>query len=267
MRTLSNLFIIAVLLFTSAVNTNAQTRKEVQFSLDTLIKANNDLKEDFKSVKADWKEQNNFFEHVKSTFFDPADINASIEEGIAKFDEINEASVKKMEELALTNKSLTDSLAFYKNKANELETSYKGFERLLMASLNAASFPQSASELTGNWNLFLNPVQISGEPFKSGLVGFNPFVPKKELVPHNIYRIEFAQDEIATLYFSNGKVQKSFFTINGFSSNSPYSVTFTKGDEFKLTLLISPLPNGLMVSYEAPIKADKLFYFYGLMKK
>ena len=260
-------FVIITLLIISTTNFNSQTKKEVQFSLDTLIKSHESLLNDYKSMKEAWKKQNNFFEHVKTNFFDPTDINTPIDKGIEKFDMINQASISQLEELENINLMIKDSLQYYKNISQELDNENKTYNKILLSSLKKTSFPQSKSELIGTWDLFLNPLQIKGEPYSSGIIGFNSFNNNDSILKHNIYKIEFSEDEIATLYFSNSTTQKSFYSVKDFSKSSPYSITFSKNEDFKLNLHISPLPEGLMVSYEAPVKSDRVYYFYGLMKK
>lgn len=259
--------IIVGLMIASASFLNAQTKKEVQFSLDTLAKSHQNLQQDLTSMKADWKKQNIFFEHVKSSFFDPTDINTSIDDGVSKFDEIHKINLTEFEDLTKANKALSDSFALYKKRSEKLISQNNAFNEILLSSLSRASFPQSVSEFIGTWDLFLNPVQLSGEPFEAGIIAHNPFTPKDSVLTNSLYKIEFAEDEIATLYFKGGKSHKSFYSIKDFSINSPYTIKFSKNEDFKLTMLISPIPSGLMVSYELPHKAESVYYFYGLMKK
>ncbi len=263
-----------LLLFFISISTIAQTKKEILFSLDTLKRSHRALQRDFISVKEAWKKHNIFFEHVKSEFFLPIDINTSIDEGVIKFDEISTTIQDEIKNLTKTNASLkdslklfVDSLQYYESIIEEMKNKSMAYNNIILSSLKKASFPQSKSEFVGNWDLFLDLVQLNGEPFESGIVGFNPFTPNDSLSAHNIYKIEFTEDEIATLYFRGGKEQKSFYSVKNFSSNSPYTVQFAKNDEFKLTMLISPLPTGLTISYEVPVKTEKVFYYYGLMKR
>ena len=169
---------------------------------------------------------------------------------------------------------LEDSLRFFKDSISyfdkviyNLEQENFSYNKILLSLLKKGSFPKSTPEFIGEWDLFLNPVQIHGEPFESGIVGFNSFAPNDSIMLHSIYKIDFSEDEIATLYFVNGKAQKSFYSISDFSTQSPYSIKFIKNEDFKLTLKVSPLPTGLMVSYEAPLKSDSIYYYYGFMRK
>ncbi len=265
----TNYFSVIITLLFLLINatTIAQTKKEVQFSLDTLLKSKQKLQEDFNDVRLAWTKQNAFFEHVKANLFDPSDINTPIEEAIIEFDKINNALDVKIEEITDDNKLLTDSLNYYKNQYQQSILQSKIYKNILNSALSKASFPQAESGLKGNWDLFLNPVQINGDPFNSGLISFNPFSGNDSIIGSSLSKIEFGEDEIASLYFKNGEEQKSFYSVNNFSLDKPYSIVFTKSDEFKLTLHVTPLPSGLMVSYENANKTDKVIYFYGLMKK
>ncbi|MGQ1786726.1 MULTISPECIES: hypothetical protein [unclassified Saccharicrinis] len=245
----------------------AQTKREVQFSLDTLMRTHKTLQQDLKVMKLAWKKQNTFFEHVKSAYFDPADVNTSIDDGVSKFDEMYKFSLKEMEVLRDSIQGINDSLNKCLGQSELLDSQNKAYKELLLSSINPASFPQSEAEFIGEWDLFLHPVQLTGEPFESGIVSFNPFVQDDSLTVHNVYKIEFAEDEIATLYFRGGNVQKSFYSVKNFSMNSPYVIKFSKNEEFKLAILVSPIPTGLMVSYEVPLKSEKVYYYHGLMKK
>ncbi len=246
---------------------SSQTKKEVQFTLDTLSKAHNTLLQDYQDLKQQWKEQNKFFEHVKSNFFPTEDINISINEAPDKFDLIYNDIVKKVVKLGEINSSISDSLKKEIALNQELISKNKVYHDLILSALNLPSFPSNESDIIGQWQLFLYTVRIKGEPYESGIIGYHPLVVEDSISVHNIIKIEFEQEELATIYFKGGIEQKCFYSINNFSKNSPYSIQFSKQDEFKMTLSVSPMPSGLMVSYEVPGKTDNVLYFYGLMKK
>lgn len=245
----------------------SQTKKEVQFSLDTLQKSHKLLQQDFQLLQKEWQKQNQFFEHVKSSFFNISDVNMSIDKAFNHFDTINNAINKQMKNLNESNNVLIDSIQLLNSSITQLSEQNKYYSKLLLSSLNKASFPQTEMEFIGAWNLFLDPVQISGKPFESGLISYNQFLSVNSIKQQNLYKVVFSADEIATIYYTGGKVQKCFYSIINFSPNSPYSILFSKQEEFKLTMQVSPLTSGLMVSYELPLKTEKVLYYYGLMKK
>ena len=249
------------------VSISSQTKKEVQFTLDTLNKAHLTLLQDYQELKKQWKEQNSFFEHVKNNFFPAADINIPISEAPDKFDSIYNDIVKKVVKLGEINSSISDSLKKQITLNQELISENKIYHKLILSALHSSSFPSNESDIIGNWDLFLNPVMIQGKPYESGIIGYNPYTLDDSIGVHSIKKIEFEKDELATIYYTGGIQQKCFYSINNFSKNSPFSIQFSKQEEFKMTMTVSPMPNGLMVSYEAPNKTDNVLYFYGLMKK
>ncbi len=259
------LYFLPLILIT--VSISSQTKKEVQFTLDTLNKAHQTLLQDYQDLKQQWKEQNNFFEHVKSNFFPAADINISINKASDKFDSIYNDIVKKVVKLGEINSSISDSLKKEVALNQELISQNKVYQSLILSALNSGSFPSNETDIIGSWDLFLNPVMIHGNPYESGIIGLNPFAVADSVSVHNINKIEFDKDELATIFFTGGIQQKCFYSINNFSKNAPYTIQFSKQEEFKMTMSVSPMPNGLMVSYEASNKTDKVLYFYGLMKK
>ncbi|MCW3787859.1 hypothetical protein [Plebeiibacterium sediminum] len=259
------LYFLPLILF--SVSVASQNKKEVQFTLDTLNKAHENLLLDYQDLQQQWKEQNQFFEHVKSNFFPAEDINISVNQAPDKFDSIYNDIIKKVVKLGEINSSISDSLRKEISLNQELIAKNKVYSDLILSALNSASFPSNEADIIGKWELFLNPVMIQGNPYESGIIGYNTLVVDDSISVHNITMIEFEPEELATIYFTGGIQQKCFYSINNFSKNSPYSIQFSKQDEFKMTLVVSPMPNGLMVSYEAPNKTDKVLYFYGLMKK
>ncbi|TLX71481.1 hypothetical protein E9993_20220 [Labilibacter sediminis] len=258
---------ICIFLTSIFSSVKSQTKKEIQFSLDTLQRAYNSLEEENKTLQKEWKIQNQFFEHVKSSLLPASDINLSVDEALIKFDDIINMQKNTADSLVSANSILSDSLVKVNENNDKLIQENESYSNLLMSSLNKASFPKSQKEFIGVWDLFLDPVQISGEPFESGIISYNHFVDNDSIMKHNIYKIEFSADDIATLYFTGGIEQKCFYSIKDFSINSPYIIRFSKQDEFKLTMQISTLPSGLVASYEIPDKSEKVIYFYGLMKK
>ncbi len=244
-----------------------QNKKEVQFTLDTLIKVHESLLNDYKDLQQQWKDQNEFFEHVKQNFFPAEDINLSIKQASVKFDDVYKDLENKVVKLGEINKSLSDSLKKQISVNQDINIRDDIYKDLILSSLNQASFPKSESDLQGKWNLFLNPVLLQGNPYESGITGINPFVVKDSIASNKILSIEFQKDELATIRFSGDVEQKCFYAINDFNATKPYSIQFSKQDEFKLTLMVSPMPDGLMVSYEVPEKTKKVIYYLGLMKQ
>ncbi|MCU4175386.1 hypothetical protein [Carboxylicivirga sp. N1Y90] len=254
------------LILVGAINTSGQTKKEIQFSLDTLQKSHLLLQNDFESLQENWRQYEAFLEHLKAKTLDKKHINETLENTQNLFDEAWDKQVSHLKTLEDSTTFLLDSLnRLYETHMDMIERD-NTFLRLLRGKLSEASFPSTQEELLGMWNLFLKPIQLSGDAFGSGLISHNPFTVADSIQQHNVYKIEFLEDELANIYFRGGKQQKCFYEVNDFDTGKPYTIECTKQDEFQLTLHISPMPHGLEVSYEIPVNTDQVLYFNGVMK-
>lgn len=263
----SPLTLITILLLSLSQFLIAQTKREVQFSLDTLIKSHQALISDYNELQDSLKHYEAFYEHVKTNLFLKQLQNSLLNEAEASFDTSLQKRLENKrlltDSLALLNDSLTTSI----RNLSDLEDQISNYSEVLMAAFNASSFPQTESELVGTWDLFLTPTQINGTPTEAGLISFHPFHIPDSIKQHRITKIEFAPDELATLVFHDGVNQKCFYSIHQFSSNSSFTIEFSKKDEFKLIMHISYIPQGLQASYEIPVQTNNTMYFQGLMKK
>ncbi len=256
------LFVLALI----SMSATGQTKKEVMFSLDTLYKSHLKLTDDYRKLVRSLQQYDAFYQHVKLAMLDKELVNEPIEKGSQLFDEVwNEQSSQL--------KVFEDSTIFLLDSLNHLAELYVDCNRqnelylsLLNSHLYEAAFPHTEKELIGSWQLFLNPMQLSGDAYNSGLISHNPFAVADSLQQYNIFQIDFLPDDLATIYFKNGRSQKCFYEVNGFSVSKPYSLTCSKQDEFKMTIHVSPMPAGLEVSYEIPQSTSQVLYFNGLMK-
>lgn len=247
-------------------STFSQTKKEVQFTLDTLYKSHLKLQNDYKALKKSWYEYDAFLTFIKSTTLDKEYVNESPQSVKELFDEVWTETKNDLTSFEDSSIFLLDSLTRLKEEYVRVMQQNKDYLRLLIGELDESSFPNTSNEFIGEWSLFLSPIQLSGDTFNSGIISYNPFSMADSLQDNNIYRIEFLQDELANIFFKDGRKQKSFYTINNFNVANPYSITFQKQDEFKLTMHVSPMPDGLQVSYETPLDSEQVLYFYGVMK-
>jgi len=266
MKALIRNSLVFVLLGACALPVSSQTKREVQFSLDTLYKSHEILSRDYKKLLASWYSYDGFFEHIKKTAFDKSDINVSIEEAQPLFDTAWNGNFARLKFLEDSTTFLLDSLLHLKEMYFDLKRTNETYLRLLTSELNEASFPHTPKELLRSWQLYLSPMQLSGDVSNSGIVSHNPFVVDDSLHQYNIYQIDFLVDELANIHFKNGHKQKCFYEVHDFHDDKPFSISCSKQDEFNLTLHISPMPNGLEVSYEIPIDTTQVIYFNGVMK-
>lgn len=267
MKQLSTFSLLFIIFLSCLPSASAQTKKEIQFSLDTLTKAHQALQKEYNELQEAWREYDAFYEYVKNRLFPKELNNTPLSEAIPTFN----AALKMMnQDSDLLKDSLhliSDSLMKTQAQLSATEAKLSTYSDILMTSLSTASFPQTEKDLLGSWDLFLSPVQLSGEPTEAGIIGIHPFNIPDSIKQHQIYKIEFAPDELATITFSNGNSQKCFYSIDDFNPQSNYTIHFSKQDEFKLTIHVSVLPQGLQASYEIPVETDNAIYFQGLMKK
>ncbi|MCU4157467.1 hypothetical protein J1N10_15930 [Carboxylicivirga sp. A043] len=260
---------IAVLVFVLAFlscNVNAQTKKEVQFSLDTLYRSHLKLNDEYRQLIERWKQYDAFYRHVKATMLEKELANEPIEEGAVLVDEAWNKQTAHLKSLEDSTVYLVDSLNRLYEQHQLLQLQNELYLRMLTGQLNEAAFPHTEKELLGSWNLFLKPMQLSGDAYHSGLISHNPFTVADSLQQYNIYRLEFLPDELANIYFKDGRSQKCFYEVNAFSAGQPYSISYSKQEEFKMTIHVSPMPSGLEVSYEIPLDTTQVLYFNGVMK-
>jgi len=161
---------------------------------------------------------------------------------------------------------LIDSLNRLTEFHDSLIASNALYLRLLTGQLSETAFLDSEQELIGSWRLYLKPMQLAGGLYKSGLISYNPFTVPDSIQMHNIYKIDFLPEELANIYFKDGRKQKCFYKVDEFNKGQPFSITYARKDEFELTMHMSPMPGGMEVSYEIPIDSTQVLYFNGVMK-
>ncbi len=254
---------ISLWLGSSSIYTYGQSKKEILFTLDSLKNAYNSLQSDYKTLKAEKEDYNNFYYHVKSQILTPAEMDFSIEETYKKWLSLT----KDCDSIHGLDSLIADSIIKLTNNNLALQTENQIFKNLINSSIDEATIPLSQKELIGKWNLYMNLLQIEGSENDSGIIANNPFFQKDSIFKQNISMIEFQKEELAIVSFRDGTTIKCFYSIKDFNTSSPYHIYLTKQDQFKLTLLISPMPQGLMASYEYKGENNETGYFYGPMKK
>ncbi|WP_430813156.1 hypothetical protein [Carboxylicivirga sp. RSCT41] len=260
------LVVVVVLAFLSG-STSAQTKREVQFTLDTLYKSHLRLVVEYGQLIEEWKKYDAFYRHVKLSMLDKDLVNEPIEAGVSLFDSVWNKNTERYKLLEDSTIYLLDSLSRLQGYQQDLIVQNDLYVRMLNGKLTEASYPNTPNELLGLWNLYLSPMQLKGEGTKSGLVSHNPFTIADSLQRYNIYQLEFMADELANIYFKDGTKQNCFYEVKDFSVGEPYAISCTKQkDGFEMTIHVSPMPAGLEVSYEIPVDSTQVIYFNGLMK-
>lgn len=249
-----------------SVMVTSQTRREIMFSLDTLYKSHMRLQSDYRKLLDKWKLYDAFYLHVKANVFDKELINEPIDNGIEMFNQSWDGKASLMELLEDSTVYLLDSLSRLSENNLTLTAQNETYLRLLTGSLKEEAYPNTEKELIGTWQLYLNPMQVTGEVLKSGLISHNPFTHADSLQQYNIHQIDVLPDELANIHFKDGRKQKCFYEVENFSGKKPYSIHCSKKEEFKMTIHVSPMPTGLEVSYEIPLDTTQVLYFHGVMK-
>ena len=258
--------ILTFLLLVLSTDVSSQTKREVQFSLDTLYKSHMRLMSDYNKLVKDWKQYDAFYRHVKALVLEKQLINEPIEKGAELIDEAWNKQLLSLKQLEDSTVFLTDSLMYMVEQNTDLLKQNELYLRLLTGPLREVAIINTEKELIGTWHLYLNPMQTTGEPFKSGLISHNPFTINDSLHRHNIYQIDFLPEELANIHFKDGRTQKCFYEVKNFNSGKPYTIVCSKQDEFKVTMHVSPMPTGLEVSYEIPVDSTQVLYYNGVMK-
>ncbi|MCT4590849.1 MAG: hypothetical protein N4A71_23700 [Carboxylicivirga sp.] len=249
-----------------SVMVTSQTRREVQFSLDTLYKSHKRLQSDYRKLLNQWKVYDAFYLHVKANVLDKEFINEPIDNGIEMFNKSWSGVASRMELFEDSTIYLIDSLNQLTEQNLKLMAQNETYLRLLTGSLKEAAYPNTEKELIGTWQLYLNPMQVEGKAYKSGIISHNPFTHADSLQQYNIHQLDVLPDELANIHFKDGRKQKCFYEVENFSSKKPYTIHCSKQDDFKMTIHISPMPTGLEVSYEIPLDTTQVLYFHGVMK-
>lgn len=260
--------VILLLVLQSSINyISAQSKKEVQEELDAVLIKQSELLTKNKELNALLNDYSIFYSKIKKELLSNQNQEEPVQQGTLSITE----SIQKLKNNSLSLSLVRDSLELALKKSKEeitrLTIQNEVVRNYLLGDAEEASFPSLESEFEGNWNLYLRPIQMVGKPFESGFISTNPLLMNDSISANYLYKIEFGEDEIATLSFKSGETKKVFYTINNFSVNAPYDIVFTKQSEFKLVAYISPMPNGLEISYEVPLKTDKVIYYYGTIKR
>ncbi|TRX71534.1 hypothetical protein [Carboxylicivirga sp. M1479] len=257
---------ILILCGAQLADVQSQTKKEIQFTLDTLYSSHMKLKGDYEQLLRYWKQYDNFYQHVKTQALDASLVNEPIDKGAEHFDAVWNSLSSQMRVYEDSLIYLVDSLNRVVEERQDLLVQNKMYLNILSGKLGEAVYPNTEQELVGTWQLFLNPMQTTGDAYQSGLISHNPFTVPDSIQQHNIYQLELMADELATIYFKDGRKQKCFYEVNDFSVGKSYTIKYSKQDEFKLNMHVSPMPTGLEVSYEIPLDTTQVIYFNGVMK-
>jgi hypothetical protein len=207
----------------------------------------------------------NFYTHINDKFFPEEFKNIEIEKAIALADSLSAANQSSSKGLQSLSQSKIDSLSILLKSADTLRMENQTFKALLISLIGENVYPLNEMELKGSWQVFVQPLQVSGAGEESAIVSLEKIILPDSLYKLAIKQIVFLEEDLADIYFYGGKKTKCFYKVNGFSRDKTYTIFLQKGDEINTKLFVTPGPRGLQVSYKAGRGTGK--YMFGFMRR
>ena len=217
------------------------------------------------SVSAQLVLYKNFYTHISDKFFPEKFKNIEIEKAIALADSLSAANQSTNKGLQSLKQSKIDSLSILLKTADTLRMENQTVKGLLVSLIGANVYPLNETELKGTWQVFVQPLQVTGSGQESAIVSLEKIILPDSLYKLGIKQIVFLEEDLADIYFFGGKKTKCFYKVTGFSRDKTYSISLQKADEINIKLFVTPGPRGLQVSYKAGRATGK--YMFGFMRK
>jgi len=139
------------------------------------------------------------------------------------------------------------------------------FRALLASLIGENVYPQNEVELKGSWQVYVQPLTVTGTGQESAIVSQDKFVMPDSVSKSSIKQIVFLEEDLADIYFIGGKKTKCFYTVAGFSREKTYTIALQKAEEINIKLFVTPVPRGLQVSYKSGKGAGQ--YMFGYMRR
>ena len=206
-----------------------------------------------------------FYTHISDKFFPEKFKNIEIEKAIALADSLSAANQSANKGLQSLKQSKIDSLSILLKTADTLRMENQTIKSLLVSLIGANVYPLNESELKGTWQVFVQPLQVTGSGQESAIVSLEKIVIADSLYKLAIKQIVFLEEDLADIYFFGGKKTKCFYKVTGFSRDKTYTISLQKSDDINIKLFVTPGPRGLQVSYKAGRGTGK--YMFGFMRK
>jgi hypothetical protein len=229
----------------------------VNDSLKTL-KANDSLNAQLTLYKG-------FYTYISGKFFPEKYKNIPIEKAIPLADSLRAARDEKFKGLETMSKGRMDSIALLLKTAEALRIENQTFKTLLASLIGEKVYPQQEAELKGSWQVFVNPIKLSGTGQMSAVVSLEKMILVDSIAKASISQIVFLEEDLADIYFLGGKKTKCFYKVTGFSRDKTYSIALEKSNEINITLFITPVPRGLQISYK--LGKNPNYYMFGYMRR
>jgi hypothetical protein len=207
----------------------------------------------------------NFYTYIRDKFFPEEFKDIEIEKAIPLADSISAANQSAARGLQSLSNSKIDSMSLLLKTADTLRLENQIFKGLLISLIGENVYPLNETELKGSWEVFVQPLQVTGSGQESAIVSLEKIVLADSVYKLAIKQIVFLEEDLADIYFFGGKKTKCFYKVTGFSRDKTYSISLQKGDEINIKLFVTPVPRGLQISYKAGLDAGK--YMFGFMRK
>ncbi len=280
---MKNIILVLLILLVSANSTMAQRKKKKaaadsvaskEVVVDTAKVVTSSPQVDGDSVKSvkNYDSLNaqlvlykNFYTYISNKFFPEKYKNIEIQKAITLADSLSAANTSKSQGLQSLSKSKIDSMSQLLKMADTLRIQNQTFKALLVSLIGENVYPLNETELKGNWQVFVQPLTVTGTGQESAIVSLEKIILPDSLYKSSIKQIVFLEEDLADVYFFGGKKTKCFYKVNGFSREKTYSIFLQKGDEINIKLFVTPVPRGLQVSYKMGKETGK--YMFGYMRK
>jgi hypothetical protein len=217
------------------------------------------------SINAQLTLYKNFYTHISNKFFPEEFKNIEIEKAIPLADSLSAANQSASKGLQSLSNRKIDSLSYLLKTADTLRMENQVFKALLISLIGENVYPLNETELKGSWQVFVQPLQVTGSGQESAIVSLEKIVLADSVYKFAIKQIVFLEEDLADIYFFGGKKTKCFYKVTGFSRDKTYSISLQKGDEINIKLFVTPVPRGLQISYKVGLDAGK--YMFGFMRK
>jgi len=278
MKKRSALFLVLLLLTVSAVAQLRKKNKEAPVDsvakTETVADTTNSIKPKNDSVKqtsasdslnAQLTLYKDFYAYISNKFFPEKFKKAGIEKAITLTDSLSKSNESTRTSLQSLSKGKIDSLTLLLRRADTLQMENQTFKNLLVSLIGENVYPQNEGDLKGSWQVFVQPLTITGSGQESGIVSQDKMILPDSLYKASIDQIVFLEEDLADIYFFGGKKTKCFYTVNGFSREKTYTIFLQKGTEINIKLFVTPVPRGLQVSYKLGNGTGQ--YMFGYMRR
>jgi hypothetical protein len=282
--------ILFILLILGSLTTFAQEKKQETDSLTKkkavatpgVPKSSKDslgTSQSIDSLKAELTLYKSFYAYISKKFFPEKYKNLPINRAIPLADSLSAARDKRFKGLESMSKEKKDSLSYALITAEALEEENETlrtenqtfrienqtFKMLLASLIGEKVYPQNEAEIKGNWQVFVNPLKVTGSGQVSAIVSLEKMVLIDSIAKQTIKQIVFLEEDLADVYFLGGKKTKCFYKVIGFSRDKTYSITLKKSDEIDITIFITAVPRGLQLSYK--LGKNPNYYMFGYMRR